>query len=170
MAISNSPTDLGSLLVSALQQKNWQRRLRLHQVFLFWDEVVGGAISSHAQPHVIKGSVLWLSVSDSIWMQQLQFERHHLLELLNCRLGEGERTAASARVEVEAPLRLTDLKFQLDPSLGRCRPTRPTKAASHEVDHTRFAQFSESLNSIPDPELRESMKRLWLTMHRATAG
>ena len=171
MAISNSPTDLGSLLASALQQKNWQRRLRLHQVFLFWDEVVGSAISRHAQPQVIKGSVLWLAVSDSIWMQQLQFERHHLLELLNGRLGEGERATGSARVEVEAPLRLTDLKFQLDPSLGRCRQTKPpTKAAVHEIDPNRFGQFSESLNSIPDPELRESMKRLWLTMHRATAG
>jgi hypothetical protein len=170
MAVSDSPTDLGSLLASALHQKNWQRRLRLHQVFLFWDEVVGGEIARHAQPRVIRGGVLWLAVSDSIWMQQLQFERHQLLELLNARLSEGEGPARSAGAAEGAPLCLTDLKFQLDPSLRRRKKEgRPAKPVGQAIDHDRFAQFSESLNSIADPETRECMKRLWLAMHRGAA-
>ncbi len=167
MAVSHSPTDLGSLLASTMRQKNWQRRLRLHQVFLFWDEVVGSEIARHAQPQVIKGDVLWLTVSDSIWMQQLQFERHHLLALLNARLAEGEGPEASAAGAKEGGLRLAELKFQLDSSPGQSKPAPPPKAAVHAIDHDQFVEFSESLNSIPDQELREGMKRLWLAMHRA---
>ncbi len=166
MAKSNTPSDLGSLLASVLKQKDWQRRLRLHQVFLFWDEVVGSEIARHAQPQVIKGDVLWLTVSDSIWMQQLQFERYHLLELLNARLGEGGHSAGNGRGD-GAALRLSDLKFKLDPSYGRRQqPVRLQKAFVQEIDHEQFAQFSMSLNSIDDLETRESMKRLWLAMHR----
>ena len=159
MAKANTPSDMGSLLASVLQQKDWQRRLRLHQVFLFWEEVVGSEIARHAQPHVIKGDVLWLAVTDSIWMQQLQFERHHLLELLNARLGGGE----------EGP-RLADLKFQLDSSPRRRQKSSPKKAVLHEIDHEQFAEFSSTLNSIEDQEVKESMKRLWLVMHSRTKG
>jgi len=169
MATSNTPTDLGSLLASVLTQKDWQRRLRLHQVFLFWDEVVGGEIARHAQPQVIKGDVLWLAASDSIWMQQLQFERHHILELLNARLAAGgEQSAVTPRPEAGAGAspRLTDLKFTLDSSFSRRQQVRRKTSVAQEIDHDQFAQFSASLNSIDDPETRESMKRLWLVMHR----
>lgn len=168
MAASNMPSDLGSLLAAVLKEKDWQRRLRLHQVFLFWEEVVGNEIARHAQPQVIKGDVLWLEVSDSIWMQQLQFERFHLLELLNARLAAGGHAAAA--VGEGMPLRLSDLKFKLGPSHGRRQPVRPPKPCLHEIDHDRFAQFSASLNSIADQGLKESMKRLWLAMQRAAGG
>ena len=167
MAVSNSPTDLGSLLATVLTQKDWQRRMRLHQVFLFWDEVVGSEIARHAQPQVIKGDVLWLAVSDSIWMQQLQFERHHLLKLLNARLAEGREhpNGAPGSGSDSAPC-LLDLRFTLDSSLGRRQPLRRKEPVPQAIDHDQFAQFSASLNSIEDLETRETMKRLWLVMHR----
>lgn len=170
MAVSNTPTDLGSLLAAVLTQKDWQRRLRLHQVFLYWDEVVGREIARHAQPQVIKGEVLWLAVSDSIWMQQLQFERHHILELLNARLAAGsELPAGTTGPEKHTAPRLLDLRFTLDSSFGRRQPVRRKEPALQEIDHNQFAQFSASLNSIEDQETRESMKRLWLVMHRRPA-
>lgn len=167
MAISNCPTDVGSLLSSVLTKKDWQRRLKLHQVFLFWDEVVGQEIARHAQPQVIKGDTLWLAVSDSIWMQQLQFERHHLLELINIRFAEagGEQESVSTGQGKGAP-RLNEIKFTLDSSFDRRRPLKPKKAAVQEIDLNQFAQFSASLNSIEDQATRESMKRLWLVMHQ----
>ena len=169
MAVANSPTDLGSLLASVLTQKDWQRRLRLHQVFLFWDEVVGMEIARHAQPQVIKGDVLWLTVSDSIWMQQLQFERQHILVLLNTRLAAGkDQSVIATRLgdgAFDAP-HLTNLRFTLDSTFGRHQPTRQKQPVAQEIDPEQFHQFSASLNSIADQETRESMKRLWLVMHR----
>jgi hypothetical protein len=167
MALSNNPTDLGSLLASVLTQKDWQRRLRLHQLFLFWDEVVGREIARHAQPQVIKGDVLWLAVTDSIWMQQLQFERHHILELLNTRLAAGgDPTVVTTKTGAAEAPRLADIKFTLDSTFGRRRQVRPKKPVLQEIDPDQFAQFSASLNSIDDQATRESMKRLWLVMHK----
>lgn len=167
MAVSHRPTDLGSLLSSVITKKDWQRRLGLHQVFLFWDEVVGNEIARHAEPQVIKGDILWLAVSDSIWMQQLQFERHHILELLNSQLAMvGNRLASSSRPESIPPPRLSDIKFILDSSFARRHQAKPTKAATQEIDPNQFSQFAASLNSIEDHETRESLKRLWLTMHQ----
>lgn len=172
MAKNESPAELGSLLTAVFTQKHWQERLQLHQVFVFWDEVVGPEIARHAQPHVIRGDVLWLAVSDSIWMQQLQYEKYQLLELINVRLGSIGSHAAGTGGGREAPaLRLAELRFQLDPCLGR-RPTPPQAETPvvAAIDHEHFAEFSVSLNSIPDQELRESMKRLWLAQHRALRG
>lgn len=160
------PTKLGSLLSSVVTQKHWQQRLELHQVFLFWDELVGPEIAQHAKPQVIRGDVLWLAVSSSIWMQQLQYEKHQLLGLINARLG-----AAGAGGREDAPLGLADLKFQLDPGLRQGSPSFSEQVfVAPEVDHKRFAEFSASLNSIPDQEIRESMKRLWLVQHRHPRG
>lgn len=165
MVQSNHPADVGSLLTSVLTKKDWLQRLKLHQVFLFWNEVVGKEIARHAQPQVIKGDTLWLAVSDAIWMQQLQFERHHLLELINFRLAErGAQERATTGEGKDAP-RLNEIKFALDTSIGR-RPAKAKRAAVREIDHEQFAQFSASLNSIEDQATRESMKRLWLVMHQ----
>ncbi|MDD5757792.1 MAG: DUF721 domain-containing protein [Desulfobulbaceae bacterium] len=168
MAVSNSPTNLGSLLSSVLQQKDWQRRLGLHQVFLFWNEVVGIEIAKHAEPQVIKGDTLWLAVSDSIWMQQLQFERHHILELINERLAMlNSRPCSATESESAPPTRLSDIKFTLDSSFARRhQQAKPKKVAAQPIDHNQFTQFAASLNSIEDHETRESMKRLWLVMHQ----
>lgn len=177
MAVANSPSDLGSLISSVLKQKDWLRRLRLHQVFVFWDEVVGKEIARHAQPQVIKGSVLSLAVSDSVWLQQLQFERYHLLELLNAKLDEVEAPSVSAERPVGGGLRLTELKFTLDPSWRRYEVRtkkaplpRGPGAEGSAIDHDQFVKFAASLNSIDDQGLRESMKRLWMAMHRSPSG
>lgn len=167
MAISNRPTNLGSLIDTVLTQKDWQRRLRLHQVFLFWDEVVGEEIARHAQPQVIRGDVLWIAASDSIWMQQLLFERHHIMELINTRLAAGEVQSVAGTKAVMPP-HLKDIKFTLDPAACRRQPLRPPPPLAREIDHEQLAQFSASLNSIEDQETRESLKRLWLVMHRRT--
>ena len=165
MARSDTPSEVGSLISSLLTEREWLRRLKLHQVFLFWDEVVGAEIARYAQPWVIRGEVLWLAVSSHVWMQQLQFEKVHLLELLNARLGGGE-----GKERGEGPLGLTDLRFHLDPSLGGRPSTQAAPPPARPIDHEAFTLFSASLNSLPDPELREGLKRLWLAHHRGGEG
>jgi hypothetical protein len=144
--------------------------LQLHQVFLFWEEVVGSEIARHTQLQVIRGEILWVAVSDSIWMQQLQFERHHILELLNARLvADSEQSTVSTGRKAESVPRLADLKFTLDSSFARRQQVHQTKTVAQQIDPDQFAQFSASLNSIENLETRESMKRLWLVIHSRPA-
>jgi len=166
MAVAQHQADLGSLLNAVISQRDWQRRLWLHQVFVFWPEVVGREIAQHARPEVIRGDVLWLAVADSTWMQQLMFERHHILTLLNARLAGDKQGMAASQRGGDVPPRLSEIKFTLDPTPGRRQPPHQGQAVTREIDEDKFAQFSLSLNSVEDQETRESMKRLWLVMHR----
>jgi hypothetical protein len=170
MARSHTPTALGTLLSSLVSQREWRRRLLLNQVFLFWDEVVGPEIASHAQPRVIRGEVLWLGVSDPMWMQQLQFEKVQLLSLLNARLKKQGKGGAARGEANQETVSLADLRFQLDPALGRQPAPPPEPLPAPTIDAEEYAQFVASLNSIPDQALREGMKRMWLAHHRGWTG
>jgi len=169
MARDCTTTDLGSLLATVLQKKNWQRRLGLHQVFLFWDQVVGAEVAAHAQPDVIKGDVLWLKVSDSIWMQQLQFEKQHILDRLNKRLQRLTTTNQAGDKSGDKEWRLSDLRLSLgkpvqNKSAADLGPPQSAPLPPVAVDEAKLAKFNQLLTNIEDPELRESMRRLWLAV------
>ncbi len=158
--------DLGSLIAGVCREKNWQWRLGLHQVFLFWNEVVGTEIAAHAQPEVIKGDVLWLRVSDSVWMQQLQFEKMPILEKINDRLTIFE--AAKFNNNGTKPLNISDLRFAVSRTALAAENGREerTPAAPVVVDADRLAEFDQLIAGMGDSKVKESMRHLWLITER----
>ena len=56
-------------------------------IWKIWDEVVGPAISKNARPLWIKNGKLKVTVSDPIWLQELQFVEKDIREKLNGTLG-----------------------------------------------------------------------------------
>ena len=52
-----------------------------------WNEAVGPAIADHAQPSWIRDQKLRVNVSDSIWLQELEFFGETIIEKLNSKLG-----------------------------------------------------------------------------------
>jgi hypothetical protein len=157
MAKERETHDLGSLLTGVFREKNWQWRLGLHQVFLFWDEVVGADIAAHAQPEVIRGDVLWLMVSDSVWMQQLQFEKMPILAKINDRLA-GFKQESNAK-----PLQIGDLRFAVSRnSLAPTEEDVDVKAPAAVIDADRLAEFKQLIAGISNPKVKESLRRLWL--------
>lgn len=176
MPRDGTTSDLGSLLATVFQQKNWRRRFGLHQVFLFWDKEVGAEIAAHAQPDVIKGDVLWLKVSDSIWMQQLQFEKQHIINCLNKRLDKLTNLGpAGVNKGTEEGCRLSDLRFTIGrPSPAKKAPSadvmRPPQVSSPVFDEAKLAEFNQLLTSIEDPKLQDSMRRLWMAVEGRKAS
>lgn len=141
-------TDIAKVLSGMFRERGWDRRLGLHAVFHFWDEVVGSAVALQARPSLIRGKVLWVSVSDSVWMQQLHLQKPSLLERINQRL-EGET--------------ISDIRFQLDLSLGKQEETRgapPEK--SNTVDPARQRDFERMADALGNNEAKRTLKRLWL--------
>ncbi len=49
---------------------------------------MGEAIAENAQPAAIRGKLLVVNVSSSIWMQQLQFNKKEMLKKINDALGK----------------------------------------------------------------------------------
>ncbi|MDH5297498.1 MAG: DUF721 domain-containing protein [Desulfobulbaceae bacterium] len=147
MEKSGTPEKIGSLLTSLFGERNWQRRLGLHALFSFWDEVVEEAIGRRAQPDLIRDTVLWVRVSDSVWMQHLHLMKNVLLDKLNQRLGE---------------VKLTDIRFRIDSTLGRVKPPQPPPKPAPPVDQARLQQAEAMFASLADEELRKTLRRLWL--------
>ncbi|MBU0967870.1 MAG: DUF721 domain-containing protein [Proteobacteria bacterium] len=146
----SKPTPIRTLLQSLIATKGWEGRVELHKVFEFWDDLVGPDIARQAQPHVIRKTILWVRVSDSVWMQQLHLLKVMLLEKLNSRLKKNK---------------LTDLRFQIDASLGReegegAEPQDASPARFPSAE--RKKEFESLLASIHDEEIKAAIRQCWL--------
>ena len=146
-------TAIGNLLGGLSQERKWRERLGLHAVFLFWDEAVGAEIACRAQPTLIRGTVLWVEVSDPVWLQQLHLQRGLLL-------GEINRRRASAA-------KLTDIRFQLNSDLDQePAPAQPKQEPLLQPLSPEEAQALEALLApLEDEEARANLRRLWLKAH-----
>lgn len=154
---SNRPVGVGNILDELFARRKWQHRIGLHEVFRFWGKAVGKDVAVHAQPHLIRGSVLWVRVSDSVWMQQLQFQKTLLLAEINERLGQEK---------------MTDIRFQLSANIN-C----PSASAVEETpslikipETKKQNEFNDLISSLPDEELKQTMKNIWLKLHGKRDG
>lgn len=147
-------TAIGNLLGNLSFEKKWRERLGLHALFLFWNEVVGEEIAGRAQPTIIRGTVLWVEVSDPVWLQQLHLERGTLLAEINRRL-PGET-------------KLTDIRFQLNSLLDREPALVPAEEPPPEpqpLSREEAHELDSLLATLADDEARATMRRFWLKAH-----
>ncbi|MCD6389520.1 MAG: DUF721 domain-containing protein [Desulfobulbaceae bacterium] len=155
MSRKKTPTKMSELLNSLIQKKGWKKQITRNRVFLLWDQIVGEDIAVHAQPFVVRGRTLWLNVSDSVWMQQLQFQKMTILE----------------RVKQVLPgSSINDIRFQLDTSLGRSRPQPEQKSPelqSTPPDPQRKEKFDKMISTLKDEKMRQAMEHLWLKLEQA---
>ncbi len=155
MAGNAKMTRIDTLLADLFRKKQWEKRLGLHAIFQSWPKVVGGEIAGRAVPQVIRGTVLWVAVSDSVWMQQLHLQKPLLLARINDSL--------------PGPERISDIRFQLEASLeerkAEAEPA-PEPSATRAIDPEEKKRFESLLASIPDPENRQRLLSLWVKTHR----
>mgnify|MGYP005852872191 CR=1 FL=1 len=165
---NESSKDLGSLLQSVFQQKNWQDRIELHQLFVFWDKLVGEELANRAQPRLIRDNILWIGVVDSVWMQQLQFEKQTLLEQINAELHRHSQKINRNKNTKTGP-QIKDIKFKLEPDLVKTVPhsSKPKfENNSLPIDSARYKAFEATINSIKKEGIKDSLKKIWLLHER----
>ncbi|MDH3359682.1 MAG: DUF721 domain-containing protein [Desulfobulbaceae bacterium] len=157
MTKSKKPENIGDLLKGLFHKRNWQERFGMHALFSFWDEAIGDEIALHAQPDLIRGSVLWLRVSDSIWMQQLHLSKNLLMETINARLGDSK---------------ITDIRFRIDPTLGQPKPQPEPPTPPQPIDQERLKKAEAMFADLPGKELQSTLRRLWIKTetHRSKTG
>lgn len=154
MPRSRKISHISNLLDEVFRRKGWGSRMGLHAVFQFWNEVVGKEVARRAQPHVIRGTVLWVRVSDSIWMQQLHLQKTILLEKVNQRLKDEE---------------LSDMRFHLDASLGKDQEEvtpHETHLSSQGPNPKQLEEFDRMVSSLSDKKVSKELKKLWLKFNR----
>ena len=133
---------LGEVLGNSLKRLDLSYRLSEYGVWPVWNEVVGKTIAANAQPEKIRNGTLFVKVTSSVWMQQLQFMKEMIAEKLNHRLDrEVVKNIFFVVGRIDSP----------EPSESRIY-TPPI-----DQEPTIDQQF---LESVSDPELRQAFIKL----------
>lgn len=144
---------LSRLIPSLLQDRGWETQLDLHSIFPRWKELVGEEISEYAQPLKIERGILWLEVSNSSWLQQLQYEKLELLDTLN----------SSFRLS-----RLKDIKMVLPKGTSGTADKGDESGNQSQVgvefvkpSEEKIVAFRRQVECIADEKCREALMQFW---------
>ncbi len=142
------PQSIRSILEDTLKALEIDVPVKTYSILGAWDQIVGESVAEHSQPRSIRNRILFIDVSHSTWMQQLQFLKPTLLEKVNTFLGE--------------PL-IQDIRFKL----GKISPTipAPLKTPSlkdEKLDKATLNRIENLLQEIDDEEVRRSLKDIFI--------
>jgi predicted nucleic acid-binding Zn ribbon protein len=146
---THKPVEISRLLSTVFENRKWRSKLELHRVFEFWNKTVGKEIAAVAQPYLIRGHVLWVKVRDSIWMQQLHFQKMLLLENINKQLVNEK---------------FSDIHFQLDSFLSAPMEPETEKQKPVFLDKKQEQEFDKLISPLENDDLKASLKSLWVKM------
>ncbi len=85
---SKAPEPVHAVLERLLGSLNLGLKVKQYRIWDVWNSVVGEAIARQAQPQQMRAMVLWVTVTNSTWMQQLEFMKRQIIERINQRIGE----------------------------------------------------------------------------------
>ena len=92
------PEALGGAIPGVLADLGLHGAADALRVAACWSEAVGEEAARHAEPSLLRGSVLEVTADSSSWAQQLQLQHDRILERLRGALGEAAPTALRIRV------------------------------------------------------------------------
>ncbi len=148
MARKGKPKPIRSILESTLKGLEVDAQLKAYSIWGAWREIVGESLADQTQPRAIRNHILFMDVSHSTWIQQLQFLKPKLLEKINAFLGE--------------PL-LQDIRFRM----GKIPPPRSPRVEDdpwhgETLDEETVRQLESVLQKIGDTDVRESLRDVLL--------
>jgi hypothetical protein len=138
------PQPIRSVLENTLKNLEIDVQLKSYSILGAWNEIAGATVAAHSQPRSIRNRILFIDVTHSTWMQQLQFLKPTLLEKVNNFLGE--------------PL-IQDIRFKL----GRILPSPPSLSKNDPprqevLGKETLKKIEIVIQKIEDAEVRKALK------------
>jgi hypothetical protein len=148
MGAMKKPQPLRSILEKTLKALEIDVPLKAYSILGAWNEIVGESVSAHSQPRSIRNRILFIDVSHSTWMQQLQFLKPTLLEKINIFLGE--------------PL-IEDIRFKL----GKIPRTMSASTKTHPLENEKLDKailnrIENLLQEIGDKEVKKGLRDIFI--------
>jgi predicted nucleic acid-binding Zn ribbon protein len=140
---------LAPVLAQALRQRGLGHLVLLGQIIRHWHAIAGPQLAAVTQPESLRARVLFITVSDAIWLQQITFYQAQLLENIRGVLGNVAITRLHFTLAMSSSARRPDLS----PSEEELEPLPLTVAEEQ--------QMQEGTAPIADPGLREAVRRAW---------
>lgn len=142
------PQPIRSILEQTLKGLELDGPLKAYSIWNAWKGIVGEPVSLHARPHAIRNRILFVEVSHSTWMQQLQFLKPTLLKKINDYLGE--------------PL-IEDIRFRIGKIPVAVTPSNKKEEEKEEnLSPQTMDRIEQLLQTITDPEVRKGFKELFI--------
>ncbi|HUL36627.1 MAG TPA: DUF721 domain-containing protein [Thermodesulfobacteriota bacterium] len=140
------PQSIRSVLENTLKSLEIDVPLKSYSILETWNEIVGATVAAHSQPRSIRNRILFIDVTHSTWMQQLQFLKPTLLEKVNNFLGE--------------PL-IQDIRFKL----GKILPSTPSPSETdpwrkEDLAEETLKRIEKLIQKVEDGEVRIALKEV----------
>lgn len=137
------PQSIHAILEQTLRGLELDLPLKTYSLWSAWKQIVGEPICLHAQPRAIRNRILFVEVSHSTWMQQLQFLKPTLLNKIHRFLGE--------------PL-IEDIRFRVG-KISRSK-TPLSEEKEKPLDRKTILRIERLLDIITDAEVKEGLREL----------
>lgn len=137
---------LQATFAGIIRDKDWEKKFDQHRVFHKWGDLVDSETAACARPLKVVQDVLWVEVENSAWLQQLQFKKLALLDILNDYL----------RVSY-----FTDIRFTVGTRAAAVEHDQPKRPRMVPPSGEEIEQFEKLVAGIEDEETRESLIRFW---------
>jgi len=140
------PQPIRSILEKTLKALEIDTQIKTHSIFISWKDIVGNSIALQTRPRFIRNQILFLDVSNSVWIQQLQFLKPTLLEKINNFLGETF---------------IKEIRFRL----GKIPPPLPTHEKiptwkDEKLDQEILRKIDVIVSKINDENVRRSLREV----------
>ena len=140
--------EIGTILERTIKKLGLEMKIKEAKIWEVWDDVVGTVVARNAQPESIRNRVLFVTVSSSVWMQQLQFLKGKIIEKLNQSLGKTTVKSISFRLgTIPSP-------SSLESEIKKESP-RP-----QELDPEAIERIEKIVSALKDDDTKDLVRNL----------
>ncbi|MDI6753971.1 MAG: DUF721 domain-containing protein [Thermodesulfobacteriota bacterium] len=148
---TKKPVSLGEVLKIYFRDNGLKGKLEEQKILDIWEAVVGDAVATRTQPIRVKNRVLYVTVSNSVWMQQLHFMKELIIKKLN------ERTGSDF---------LQDLRFFFG-EIEHLKQADEKKRENNGGDIVTVSEpdrerIEKEVSQVKDPEIRKILMKVYL--------
>lgn len=118
-----------------------------------WQRAVGPGISEQTQPIRIQNRILYICVSNSVWMQQLQFMKGMILGKIK------EETGVDALEEIRFFIGEVEANSQNAENLGGREESAPKEWG--KLSESEMIRVRRETANLIDPEMRNIFERVF---------
>ena len=137
---------LSTTIEKLLASRGLASKLKEYRVLGHWGGAVGDVIAQHAQPSMVRGRKLTVTVDSSAWMQQLSLLKPEIIEKLNASMGTNAVESIT--------LKLGEVEVRPRPKAHAPASELPSLT---QEDQRRIEDLA---SMIADPEVRRSFQHL----------
>ncbi|MDA8194067.1 MAG: DUF721 domain-containing protein [Thermaerobacter sp.] len=131
MARQPASIELRAILNQMVRDYPWQPARLLHNIQIFWAEVVGQPVANHSRILGYQQGRLMLAVSSPVWAQELTYLKPAILQALRQRLPAGMEIPQEITVRVS-------LRAFRDAEASPVRQERAVRAVRAHAQETRL--------------------------------